>query len=840
MSGERDHPDGSSALSAAPAQAPVGDACMVAANDDRLTTVQQRVLAGGYLDASSVLQLPTGSGKTFLARHAIARVLERGRKAVYLSPIRALARELAASWSGAFGEHRVGIYTGEAGGDDLADPIPPAEASVLIATPEKLDLYLRSWGEHLRWLAEVDLLVIDELHTLGGGRRGATLEGAVMRLRALNPFVQCLGLSATLGNPQELAQWLGGRAFIDRARLVPQRWHVVTHKSSEDKLSLLTQGVCADVAAGGKSIVFVQARPRAESIAKHLAEAGIAVAAHHAGLSRAARRTAEEGFRTGAISVLVATPTLAVGVNLPARAAHIDDLQRWGGEAFEPLSTNEVWQLAGRAGRKGLDKVGDVTLYSPKWDQRAARRYLSGAFEPVSSALGSSEALRVEQLLAAYGSRVALTVAQAARLLDDYSFWAREGSPCRVDTLAEVARITESMAAAEMVTVGDEGAVRATTLGRLASRFMLAPATVLGWARAQDAGLVPSVADVLLLIVSSADFNARLRADQSEIVALEAQLACEPVRLAGLEPDVLRRVLPAAARDEAGAVKTALALRAWTRLGELDEAAQALGCEPHDLEEARREAVRMGQALAAVAEVRERRPRLAAAEGAPVADDEPTFSQRVSAVVAMVCAGLDDAAATLAQIDGIGPVLARRLRDDAGVADVEDLAVADPSELAARVRGLSAARAARWIDDAAGFVVRGGAHRFREIAGDGSAAARPGVARGLDPSRWARAKALAVRAIEPGARWLVEGGAEPHVVQSQPADDGGAGAATAIEAQRWSCDCADWTGRLCKHVVAVRAACGDPLIPPLGGEFPAADMRLDLASRWTRARVTRR
>jgi hypothetical protein len=224
-----------------------------------------------------------------------------------------------------------------------------------------------------------------------------------------------------------------------------------------------------------------------------------------------------------------------------------------------------------------------------------------------------------------------------------------------------------------------------------------------------------------------------------------------------------------------------------------------------------------------------------------MADDEPTFSQRVRAVVAMVCAGLDDAAATLAQIDGIGPVLARRLRDDAGVADVEDLAVADPAELAARVRGLSASRAARWIEDAAGFVVQGGAHRFREIAGDGSAATRPDVARGLDPSRWTRAKALAVRVIEPGARWLVEGGAEPHVVQIQPADDAGAGGEAAMEARRWGCDCADWVrGRLCKHVVAVRAACGDPLIPPLHGDFPAADMRLDLASRWARARVTRR
>jgi helicase len=184
----------------------------------------------------------------------------------------------------------------------------------------------------------------------------------VTRLRALNPFVKCLGLSATLGNPEELASWLGGRAFVDRERVVPQTWEIVPHGSSEDKLARLVEQLARTQAGGGQSIVFVQSRPRAESVTKHLLAHGFAAAAHHAGLGRTTRLAAEGEFRRGTLRILVATPTLSVGVNIPARAAHLFDLQRWAGDGFEPLSCNEVWQLAGRAGRRGLDKVGEVVL----------------------------------------------------------------------------------------------------------------------------------------------------------------------------------------------------------------------------------------------------------------------------------------------------------------------------------------------------------------------------------------------------------------------------------------------------------------------------------------------
>src|SRR2546421_10381908 len=105
-----------------------------------LNPAQEEVQRRGFLDSgfACVLQMPTGSGKTWLAEQAIAAALERGERAIYLTPLRALANELVERWSKRFDGFAVGVFTGDYG-QRKAYPVPFERARLLIMTPERLD-----------------------------------------------------------------------------------------------------------------------------------------------------------------------------------------------------------------------------------------------------------------------------------------------------------------------------------------------------------------------------------------------------------------------------------------------------------------------------------------------------------------------------------------------------------------------------------------------------------------------------------------------------------------------------------------------------------------------------
>lgn len=748
-------------------------------------------------------------------------VVRKGRKAIYLSPLVALANELGISWRAEFSEAQLGVYTGERGGDDSRDNPSPSEASVLIMTPEKLDFYVRQWSGALEWLADVDLVVADELHTLDGGRRGATLEGAITRLMCINPYVRVMGLSATMGNPEALAQWVGGESFVSNERPIPLQWSIRSFKNSEDKVGLTLEEIDLTTAQGGQVIVFVQSRPRAESLAQRIQAAGFTCNAHHAGLSKAAREKTEASFRARKLDAIVATGTLSVGINMPVRRVVIFDLARWEGDGFKDLSTNECWQLAGRAGRRGLDTVGEVTLLAPKWNQKAARRVMEGKFEPIKSALEQEGPWFYEQVLATIGSRIAITPDQTARVLGR-SFW---GSAQTLKSVAaRVERGIDKMMEARMLEASEKGYLRATKLGRIAVRFQLSPETVLAWSRVSEVLPNATLMDLLMLVCASRDFTSRVRLDSAEVEAVGERLRKEPVHLGALPSDVRKELLPASGQLLASAAKTSLALRAWTRLGNEEEAAVYVGCVGHEVDAARKEAVRLGQAMLAVLEgdVPKRLKCEATASGMT---DEVGVAERLRALIAMVCAGLDHEAATLALVDGIGPVMSRRLMEF-GVENIEDLALEDAARLC-EMGGLSAKRAGQWISEAGELLAHGGAHRYREITRDVDAGQALGEGKyhaGLDANRWERAKQLLV--VEGFDGWTVAGGSEPHTV--------------VLQGGELRCDCQDaQKGRLCKHRIAVLEHQGDPRIPSFKGGYPDWHGATLLLTSGTAARSTR-
>ncbi len=178
------------------------------------TPIQEKCLQAGLLNGKSLLACaPTASGKTLVATMAMSTWLGKG-KAIYLVPLKALGNDKLKEYKRLLEntEFKVILSTG-----DLDSDSPQlAKSDILILTTEKLDSLLR---HRLSWLAEVKVVVIDEIHLLNDTSRGPTLE-IILTLLKTRIKPQLIGLSATIGNPQELADWLGAELVIDTWRPV--------------------------------------------------------------------------------------------------------------------------------------------------------------------------------------------------------------------------------------------------------------------------------------------------------------------------------------------------------------------------------------------------------------------------------------------------------------------------------------------------------------------------------------------------------------------------------------------------------------------------------------------
>lgn len=178
----------------------------------KLRPAQQKAVDAGVLSGSNVLICtPTASGKTLVAELAIQEMLANNKKSVYVVPLKALASEKLRGFT-----NRMSARVAMSISDYDSSEQSLQEADVIIVTAEKLDSLLR---HHVSWLSRVGLVVVDEIHLLNDISRGPTLEMLLTMLRRLiKP--QIVGLSATIGNPQELADWLD-------AKLVEDDWRPV-------------------------------------------------------------------------------------------------------------------------------------------------------------------------------------------------------------------------------------------------------------------------------------------------------------------------------------------------------------------------------------------------------------------------------------------------------------------------------------------------------------------------------------------------------------------------------------------------------------------------------------
>ncbi len=180
-----------------------------------LRPAQAKAIDKGLFDDKNLLVCtPTASGKTLVGElAALNAVLHDRGKAVYVVPLRALAAEKHKQFTQDYPGLKIALTSGDVDSDDSW----LARYDIIITTSEKMDSLLR---HRAPWLSSVKTLVIDEIHLLNDPGRGPTLEVLITLLRQLLPKLQAIGLSATIGNPEELADWLGAELVLDAWRPV--------------------------------------------------------------------------------------------------------------------------------------------------------------------------------------------------------------------------------------------------------------------------------------------------------------------------------------------------------------------------------------------------------------------------------------------------------------------------------------------------------------------------------------------------------------------------------------------------------------------------------------------
>lgn len=386
-----------------------------------------------------VAAIPTASGKSLIGYVAALKTLveHRGR-VLYIVPLKALASEKRDDFL-RFSDLGINVHmsTGDLDSEDRGIE----KADIIIATSEKADSMIRHGS---RWIDEVKLVIADEIHMIHDPGRGPTLEVALTKMMRRRSDLQVIALSATISNADDLADWL-------HAALVRSDWRPVplmegaylpgrivfgdrTEKAvppMEDAVSSLVMQAVSD---GGQCLVFVNSRRSTEAEAVRLSEHLKAVAArelpraeeallegdsestatgrklascvrngtafHNAGLTYRQRKYVEDSFRAGTIKCIVATPTLAAGINLPARRVVVRDTYRYENGANVPISVMEVKQMCGRAGRPGYDPYGEAVLMAKNVRDAGHLRedYIEHDTERVQSQLFNGNVIRTHIL----------------------------------------------------------------------------------------------------------------------------------------------------------------------------------------------------------------------------------------------------------------------------------------------------------------------------------------------------------------------------------------------------------------------------------------------------------
>jgi superfamily II RNA helicase len=385
------------------------------------------------LDAgkSVVVCAPTGSGKTLIGEYAIYRALASQQRVFYTTPLKALSNQKLRDFRDRFGADQVGLLTG--------DISVNRNAPILVMTTEifRNMLYGTAIGAVGASLDDVQAVVLDECHYMNDRQRGTVWEESIIYCP---PEIQLVGLSATVDNSDQLTDWIsqvhgpteliysdfrpvplqfhfcktnglfpllntkqtkinarlkpkGGKkrrpetphlpyvlSQLQQRDMLPAIYFIFSRKGCDRAVADVSQMrlVTDDEAALLKSYIdeFLSRNPDAGRTGQ-VDALYCGIAAHHAGILPAWKSLVEELFQMGLIKVVFATETLAAGINMPARTTVISSLSKRTDRGHRLLTASEFLQMAGRAGRRGMDELGHVVTVQTRFEGASEAAYLA-------------------------------------------------------------------------------------------------------------------------------------------------------------------------------------------------------------------------------------------------------------------------------------------------------------------------------------------------------------------------------------------------------------------------------------------------------------------------------
>ena len=480
---------------------------------EELRPSQEKAISKGLLDKKNILVCtPTASGKTLLSMlGAVKTQQETNGKIVYVVPLKALATEKYHEFKQNYSFLKTGISIGD---KDSADHYL-GEYDLIICTSEKLDSLIRN---NASWLNQISVIILDEIHLLNDISRGPTLEVTVTLLRKMLPQIQIIALSATIGNPKDLAEWLNAELVEDDWRPVKLYQGVIWDSKIDfynQKDSLVIKNKTDDgvinlaldpLEKEKQALIFCKTKREAESLAEKISKetsyelnekaeeilkvlesptkqclrlAKIfkkGIAFHHSGLASKQRFLVENEFKKNNIKIICCTPSLAMGINLPAFRTIIKDLKRyeksWG---LQWIPVLEYQQFSGRAGRPGYGDYGEAIVVSKNEDDKNEiyQRYLLGEVEPIQSKLASEVMLRMH-VLSLFSSGVVKTEEELLGFFEQTFLGSQMDDLYHLEMLLD--KVIKLLIKFEFVEEF-EGNLRVTLLGKRVSQLYLDPLT---------------------------------------------------------------------------------------------------------------------------------------------------------------------------------------------------------------------------------------------------------------------------------------------------------------------------------------------------------------------------
>ena len=379
--------------------------CIAKRGFDRLSDAQAEAIPRILNGENVLLIAPTGTGKTESAMLPVFSSLvgtpsRGGISALYVTPLRALNRDILARmewWC-----RRLSLTIGVRHGDTAAterrrQALSPPD--LLITTPETLQALFM--GKRLRQhLAGVRYVIVDEIHELAGSKRGAQLAVALERLHAYAGGFQRIGLSATVGNPDEIGRFLCGKRPFSLVQVPVSKQLEIAVKYAGGSFKEQAAALASLIGREGSTLVFVNTRVTAEALGQELFGRGD-VEVHHGSLSKEVRIDAEERFKRGEINTLICTSSMELGIDI----GRVDHVVQFG-------SPREVARLVQRVGRAGhqLDTVSRGTIIATGFSDLLeslviARRARENAIESVTVPYDAGDVLanQVAAIAVEYG-----------------------------------------------------------------------------------------------------------------------------------------------------------------------------------------------------------------------------------------------------------------------------------------------------------------------------------------------------------------------------------------------------------------------------------------------------